>query len=223
MAAAAAYDPADHVADAFRSARLHYRRADAGDARFRALVARLENDPVVQAHAAPTALQPKGPRQLDDYAAAVGRALLGVVVCLGGSGDDDDDEQQQQQPPPTMIGIVALGWGGIDAAVAHHRTAHLAVSLAAPYRGRGFGREAINWMLDWAFRHGALHTVAVTAAAYNGAACRLYESIGFVREGRRRETIWMDRAWHDEVEFGMTEREWERLRARQGAEDAASA
>ncbi|UNI23844.1 hypothetical protein JDV02_009638 [Purpureocillium takamizusanense] len=276
------YDPAEHLADAYRSARLQYLRADADDARFLEFVPLIEQDPVTQAHASPTVLQPKGRRQFDEYAAGVAASLLGVMICLlpeeeearrreeegeghdegDGEGDDEEegeekdgdnkDQQQQQHPrqkdtpqqkkqkqkgttkaqsssntntttrshgkktpaPPTIVGVICLGWGGVNASTAHHRGSHIGVSLAAAHQGRGYGREAIDWTLDWAFRHAGMHTVGITAASYNARACGLYERMGFVREGRRRETIWMDRGWHDEIEFGMTEGEWEVLRGR---------
>ena len=232
------YDPADHLVDAYRSARLQYVRADAADERFLAFVPLIEQDPVTQAHAAPTVLQPKGRRQFEDYAAGVAASTLGVMICLLPEEEEERRRQQQQQQQeqqsqqqqsqqqeeqqqrvspsqqqhqqkPTIIGVICLGWGGGNPATAHHRGSSIGVSLAAAHQGRGYGREAIDWMLDWAFRHAGLHTVAITAASYNARACALYESMGFVREGCRRETIWMDRAWHDEIEFGMTEGEWE--------------
>ncbi|KAJ6445352.1 putative oxidoreductase [Purpureocillium lavendulum] len=264
------YDPADHLVDAYRSARLQYVRADAADERFLAFVPQLEQDPVIQAHAAPTALQPKGRRHFEEYAAGVAAATLGVMICLlpeeeaarqqqqqqgkqqqqqrsdeaqktlpqqqpqqrqhslqqGQKADGEQQQQQQEQrrqgeedktegsppQPPTIVGVICLGWGGANPATAHHRGSHIGVSLAAAHQGRGYGREAIDWMLDWAFRHAGLHTVAISAASYNARACALYERMGFAREGRRRETIWMDRRWHDEIEFGMTEGEWEALR-----------
>ncbi|OAQ69423.1 GCN5-related N-acetyltransferase (GNAT) domain-containingprotein [Purpureocillium lilacinum] len=258
------YDPADHLVDAYRSARLQYVRADASDERFLAFVPLIEQDPVTQAHAAPTVLQPKGRRQFEDYAAGVAASTLGVMICLLPEEEEERRQQQQQeqqsqqqsqsqqqqsqqqvspsqqqqkQEPaesdkepkkPTIIGVICLGWGGGNPATAHHRGSSIGVSLAAAHQGRGYGREAIDWMLDWAFRHAGLHTVAITAASYNARACALYESMGFVREGCRRETIWMDRAWHDEIEFGMTEGEWEARRgwgsnnATRGAADRGS-
>lgn len=237
------YDPADHLVDAYRSARLQYVRADASDERFLAFVPLIEQDPVTQAHAAPTVLQPKCRRQFEDYAAGVAASTLGVMICLLPEEEEKRRRQQQQQQQeqqsqqqqsqqqeeqqqrvspsqqqhqqkPTIIGVICLGWGGGNPATAHHRGSSIGVSLAAAHQGRGYGREAIDWMLDWAFRHAGLHTVAITAASYNARACALYESMGFVREGCRRETIWMDRAWHDEIEFGMTEGEWEARRQR---------
>ncbi|KAK2669370.1 hypothetical protein RAB80_014896 [Fusarium oxysporum f. sp. vasinfectum] len=95
---------------------------------------------------------------------------------------------------------------------AHHRTAEIGISLIKEHQGKGYGREAINWMVDWGFRHAGLHTIGITTTNYNPRGVYLYENIGFRLEGRRRDTIWMNRKWYDLIEFGMTEDEWESLR-----------
>jgi len=40
----------------------------------------------------------------------------------------------------------------------------------------------------------------------------LYKRMGFVEEGRIRESVWLDRKWYDEVHLGILESEWEALR-----------
>lgn len=94
----------------------------------------------------------------------------------------------------------------------HHRNAEIGITILKEHQGKGYGREAINWMLDWGFKHAGLHTIGITTASYNPRAVHLYESMGFVVEGRRRQTIWQNRGWHDLIELGMTEKEWEALR-----------
>lgn len=107
---------------------------------------------------------------------------------------------------------MTLGWGGIHPDVAHHRNTFVSISLAKEYQGRGYGREAINWILDWGFRHAGMHSIGIETACYNTRAMYLYKDMGFTPEGRRRETIWQNRKWYDLVQYGMTEKEWEKLR-----------
>lgn len=42
----------------------------------------------------------------------------------------------------------------------------------------------------------------------NEGAWKLYEKIGFLYEGRKREYIFMDGKFHDIVEFSLLEDEW---------------
>lgn len=77
---------------------------------------------------------------------------------------------------------------GLD--YAHHRNAVIGISTADGYRGKGYGGEAINWALHWAFQHGGLHRVSKGAFSFNHNALRLYRRLGFVDEDREREAIY---------------------------------
>ena len=84
--------------------------------------------------------------------------------------------------------------------------------MAAPYQNKGYGAEAINWALDWAFRFGGFHRVEISTVSYNERAMHRYTRLGFVEEGRRREAYWYDRKWYDVVSYSMLEGEWTALR-----------
>ncbi|KND93022.1 SPBc2 prophage-derived uncharacterized N-acetyltransferase YokL [Tolypocladium ophioglossoides CBS 100239] len=215
-------DPVVHEAQmAFRSARLKYIKIDEADEHVKAFLPQVEGDPVVLALASPALLRPRGKKELDWYAEQQTKAYLGVAICLVPSegvqaactpdGDSTGDKKDEREKP-TIIGTMCLGWGGIPASTAHHRTASIGITLSSAHQNRGYGREAINWMLDWAFKHGAMHTVSICAYSYNERGAHLYEDIGFQPEGRRREVVWFNRKWYDELWFGMTEHEWEKLR-----------
>ena len=88
----------------------------------------------------------------------------------------------------------------------------IGLSLAEEFRGQGYGGEAINWVLDWAFQHAGLHRIGLSAFSYNHNALKLYRKLGFVEEGREREAVFQNRAWHDIVLLSMLEHEWEELR-----------
>lgn len=96
--------------------------------------------------------------------------------------------------------------------MAQHRNIGLGLSLLKEYQGQGYGPEALNWALDWCFRHAGMHTVSIATASFNTRAAALYEKMGFVMEGRKRQVIWYDREWYDSILFSMTEHEWEVLR-----------
>lgn len=217
------------IPNAFRSARLEYIRADENDEHFMAFVPQIEQDPLIHVLASPVMLRPKTKKDMESYAQSVSRSLLGVAICLlpeeekrrqeeTGKPDTkvepagEKKEEKEGEKKPTIVGAITIGWGGHSSSTAFNRTSSIGISLAKPYQNKGYGREAINWMLDWAFTHAGLHTVSIAAASFNPRAMHLYEDIGFKLEGRRREVIWFNRGWHDEVEFGITEKEWEALR-----------
>jgi RimJ/RimL family protein N-acetyltransferase len=86
---------------------------------------------------------------------------------------------------------------GISAA---HRKAELQIRIGeADARGRGYGKEAVRLLLDFAFRDLNLHRVELTVLAGNEPAIRLYESTGFVREGTLRQAAHIDGRYVDLV------------------------
>lgn len=75
-------------------------------------------------------------------------------------------------------------------------------------RGRGYGTDMIKTLLKICFDELDMHKVYLEAYGYNEAAIRLYERLGFVREGVYRErTYAMGRRW-DEVRYGMLRNEY---------------
>lgn len=70
--------------------------------------------------------------------------------------------------------------------------AQLAIALVVPYRGRGWGRELLEHLLDEAERRG-VHEIQLTVGVANVAAVRLYETMGFsvlVTDGRSARMAW---------------------------------
>lgn len=83
-----------------------------------------------------------------------------------------------------------------------NRLAELGIMIGTPYRGRGYGREAMGLLCDFCFREMNLHRLKVSVFAFNTAALRCYEANGFVREGLLRGELWRDGAYRDVVILG---------------------
>jgi RimJ/RimL family protein N-acetyltransferase len=80
------------------------------------------------------------------------------------------------------------------------RTAALGITIGDKvYWGRGYGREAVRLLLDYAFRLRNLRRVWLTVNGRNERAIRAYRACGFVEEGRLREHVWGDGAYDDLV------------------------
>ena len=76
------------------------------------------------------------------------------------------------------------------------------------YRGRGYGRDAINVLLRWAFRYRNMNKVCLDTHSKNERALRCYRACGFVEEGRLRQQIWSDGEYLDEIRMGILREEW---------------
>jgi RimJ/RimL family protein N-acetyltransferase len=91
------------------------------------------------------------------------------------------------------------------------KRASLAIGLwRTQDQGRGFGTEAARRVLAYGFDELGLHRVAVRVLASNARAIRSYEKCGFQHEGRERETVFLDGAWHDDLIMGLLSHELRR-------------
>ncbi len=75
-------------------------------------------------------------------------------------------------------------------------------------RGRGIGTEATRLIVGYGFEQLGLHRVQLELYGNNHRARRVYEKVGFVVEGARREAQLRDGEWVDEVLMGLLDREW---------------
>ncbi|KAK7955154.1 hypothetical protein PG988_015848 [Apiospora saccharicola] len=213
--------------DAFHSTRLIY-RAPEDTPEDEAFFHAVQGNMLAQSGLSYRLTTPENKETSQKYRKELLEALLGVVVCLKPSPDVDDTtppsaattaaaaneaaEATSTPPPvkekkPIPVGVLTLEPNG-DAAKAskwaQHRGCYLTIDVLQAHWGRGYGGEAIEWGLGFAFRMANLHRVTLTAFSYNGRALRLYERLGFARESCMREDVC--------IYFGMLEDEW---RARQ--------
>lgn len=110
-----------------------------------------------------------------------------------------------------LVGEVRLD--GIDRVDAH---ATFRMSMRAGHRGRGLGTEAIGLTLDHAFAPEpeglGLHRVDLRVLGINQRARMLYESHGFVEEGRLREVHRDGEFWTDVIIMAILEDDHRALR-----------
>ncbi|KAJ3472753.1 hypothetical protein NLG97_g10740 [Lecanicillium saksenae] len=124
------------------------------------------------------------------------KAELAVMVCLPATAADQE---------PTPIGYIIIN-RTFPRSGAYH------VSFLEEHQNKGYGREAINWSLDYAFQWANMHRLAIGCLSYNERAMHLYESMGFVKESHMRSCFYKNGRYHDLIEFAMLRTEWEKLR-----------
>ncbi|HEY2690753.1 MAG TPA: GNAT family protein [Streptosporangiaceae bacterium] len=87
------------------------------------------------------------------------------------------------------------------------------IGLVGPeYYGRGLGTEATRLVLGHAFETVGLHRIELTVFAFNPRARRVYDKVGFVFEGTRRQALRWDGEWVDADIMGILADEWSRHR-----------
>jgi RimJ/RimL family protein N-acetyltransferase len=187
------------MSDPFRSKRLLYRLPEAGNSDF---FLATQTDAIAFRNSNTHLQRPQSTAGAQEYQKAVEEALLGVVICLPAP-------DTSSQPVP--IGVVHLS--PLRPQLVHHRFATIGIMILQPYQGQGYGSEAINWILDWAFETAGLHRVGIEVFEYNVGARKLYEKLGFKKEGVIREKWWHAGRFWDDIQMGMLDRDWKELRS----------
>ena len=77
------------------------------------------------------------------------------------------------------------------------------------YWGQGYGRDAVQVLLRYAFRLRNLRKVWLTVNGNNPRAIGAYAACGFVEEGRLRRHVWSDGEYIDLVYMGVLRDDWE--------------
>ncbi len=92
------------------------------------------------------------------------------------------------------------------------RTTDLSIILAEPEaRGKGYGREAIHLLMDYAFGYLNFHRISIGVVGFNEQALRFYEKIGFKHEGIQRDGYYYNHRYSDFVMMSILEDEFRAL------------
>lgn len=90
--------------------------------------------------------------------------------------------------------------------------------IGATATGRGLGTEAIGLALGHAFDTIGLHRVELEVFSFNPRARHVYEKVGFVYEGTKRQALRWQGEWIDTHIMAMLADDWSARRAWSAAE-----
>ncbi len=82
--------------------------------------------------------------------------------------------------------------------------ANIAIGILDPGAlGKGYGTEAMTLLARHAFGAMGLHRLSCRVIAFNDRAIAAYKKVGFVEEGRERESARIGDTWQDDVIMGL--------------------
>lgn len=102
------------------------------------------------------------------------------------------------RPDGRLIGAVHLTH--IDRENRHCRTG---IMIDPSEQGKGRGRQAYALALPIAFGELGMNGVRAYVLHYNTASQRLYTALGFQLEGRQRQAVYKDDAFHDLLMYSL--------------------
>ncbi|GGL49405.1 GNAT family N-acetyltransferase [Halocalculus aciditolerans] len=88
------------------------------------------------------------------------------------------------------------------------RSAELAYWFAPDHHGAGYAGDAARELVRYAFEDRNLRRLEADIGAFNDASVGLVESLGFEREGVRREAMWYDGDYRDAYVYGLLRSDW---------------
>jgi len=90
-----------------------------------------------------------------------------------------------------------------------NRSAILGISIWDPKnRGKGYGQESINLILDFAFQILNLNRVELETFDFNKRAQKCYAKIGFKEVGRKRQARFINGEYHGSIIMDILKDEW---------------
>jgi L-amino acid N-acyltransferase YncA len=112
--------------------------------------------------------------------------------------------QSPEQLPNHLVVVaefdgVFAGSGRLFPGPAHSYYQHvveLGMFVLPPFRQKGIGRALLKWMCDWADSQ-SYERITLAVFAKNQAAFNLYQSTGFIEEGRMHKQIMWEGVFDD--------------------------
>jgi RimJ/RimL family protein N-acetyltransferase len=114
------------------------------------------------------------------------------------------------------IPIGSLGFHNIDWRI---RQAEIGIMIGEKlYWNKGFGSEAMELMIANGFKTLNFNRIALEVYETNPRAIHVYEKLGFVHEGRKRQGMYKDGRYIDVLMMSILRSEWEGRDIRMGVD-----
>ena len=107
-----------------------------------------------------------------------------------------------------LNGDIPIGYFRTSQWSDRHRHVCIGCDLHASHRGKGFATAAYPRFLRFLFEEHGMNKVSLEVLSPNRRAARLYQRLGFVVEGVKRQEIWRDGGYLDSVLMSMLKSEF---------------
>ena len=98
----------------------------------------------------------------------------------------------------------AVGFMGLKNISKRNKNAELFICIGEDeYRGRGIGKKAMKWLINYGFNKLKLHKINLGVFEENIIAVKLYKSLGFEIEGKMKDDAFFRRKFHDMLSMAV--------------------
>lgn len=125
------------------------------------------------------------------------------------------NDQEKDPPPFLLFGIRTLendklvGFMDLDGVFFPHSEAFVGIGVGdREFWGKGYGTDAMQVILRYAFQELNLRRVSLNTFEYNPRAIRSYEKVGFIHEGAARGFLHREGQRWDLIFMGILREEW---------------
>ena len=84
-----------------------------------------------------------------------------------------------------------------------HSRAGIGILIREPYREKGYAHEALGLLIQYAFGTLRLHQLYCNISPGNATSLKLFEKLGFIKCGIKKEWIFDGRQWVEEWMFQL--------------------
>jgi len=138
----------------------------------------------------------------------------GLLTALPINGRQEEEFFEERVSSEEGVNLLICADGDPAGAIGLHqideRAGHCEVGLwlAPEYHGRGYGTEASRLAVNYAFEELRMHRVQARVLDSNEASRRIWETLGFEREGVHRDEAYKGGEYRDVHYYGALESEW---------------
>lgn len=91
------------------------------------------------------------------------------------------------------------------------RKAELGIFIGeGDFLNKGYGRDAVNVLLKFAFKQMNLNRVSVKIVEYNQKAVEFFQECGFQKEGILKQAFYYDNKYYNIILYGLLKEEYEK-------------
>lgn len=108
-----------------------------------------------------------------------------------------------------LLDNIKIGYFRITNHSYQNKNLYLGADLLKEYRGKGLAKQAYKEFIPYIFNLYDLHKINLEVLENNLTAIKLYESLGFIKEGIKREEVYKTDKWVNSIIMSLLKTEYE--------------